>query len=75
MAYTWRRLSRDPLALVGMATIAAISIAALSAPLIAPFDPREQFFDGLTLEGAPLPPGEGQAVEELFPRKIGRAHV
>ena len=58
MAYTWRRLSKDPLALVGMATIAAISIAALSAPLIAPFDPREQFFDGLTLEGAPLPPGE-----------------
>jgi peptide/nickel transport system permease protein len=58
MAYTWRRLSKDPLALVGMATIAAISIAALSAPLIAPFDPREQFFDGLTFEGAPLPPGE-----------------
>ena len=58
MAYTWRRLSKDPLALVGIATIAAISIAALSAPLIAPFDPREQFFDGLTLEGAPLPPGE-----------------
>ena len=58
MAYTWRRLSRDPLALVGMATIAAISIAALSAPWIAPFDPREQFFDGLTLEGAPLPPND-----------------
>jgi peptide/nickel transport system permease protein len=58
MAYTWRRLSKDPLALVGMATIAAISIAALSAPWIAPFDPREQFFDGLTLEGAPLPPDE-----------------
>lgn len=58
MAYTWRRLSRDPLAVVGIATIAAISFAALSAPLIAPFDPTEQFFDGLTLEGAPLPPGE-----------------
>ena len=58
MAYTWRRLNRDPLAVVGIATIAAISFAALSAPLIAPFDPTEQFFDGLTLEGAPLPPGE-----------------
>ncbi len=58
MSYTWRRLSRDPLALVGMATIAAISIAAVSAPWIAPFDPTEQFFDGMTLEGAPLPPGE-----------------
>ena len=58
MSYTWRRLSRDPLALAGMATIAAISIAAVSAPWIAPFDPTEQFFDGMTLEGAPLPPGE-----------------
>jgi peptide/nickel transport system permease protein len=26
------------------------------APLIAPFAPEEQMFDGLTLEGAPLPP-------------------
>ncbi len=58
MAYTWRRLSRDPLALVGMATIAAVTAAALGAPVIAPFDPTEQFFDGLTLEGAPLAPGE-----------------
>ena len=58
MAYTWRRLSRDPLALVGMATIAAVTAAALGAPVIAPFDPTEQFFDGLTLEGAPLPPDE-----------------
>jgi peptide/nickel transport system permease protein len=58
MSYTWRRLSRDPLALVGMATIAAVTAAALGAPVIAPFDPTEQFFDGLTLEGAPLPPDE-----------------
>ncbi len=58
MSYTWRRLLRDPLALVGLATIAAVAIAALSAPAIAPFDPTEQFFDGLTLEGAPLPPNE-----------------
>ena len=58
MAYTWRRLSRDPLALVGMATIAAVTAAALGAPVIAPFDPTEQFYDGMTLEGAPLPPDE-----------------
>ena len=58
MAYTWRRLSRDRLALVGMATIAAVTAAALGAPIIAPFDPTEQFFDGLTFEGAPLPPDE-----------------
>jgi peptide/nickel transport system permease protein len=41
-----------------MATIAAVTAAALGAPVIAPFDPTEQFFHGLTLEGAPLPPDE-----------------
>jgi peptide/nickel transport system permease protein len=30
--------------------------AGLAASLIAPYDPNEQFFDGLTLEGSPLPP-------------------
>ena len=30
--------------------------SAIFAPWIAPFDPTEQFFDGLTIEGAPLPP-------------------
>ena len=29
---------------------------AIGAPLIAPYDPAEQHFEGLTLEGAPLPP-------------------
>jgi ABC-type dipeptide/oligopeptide/nickel transport systems, permease components len=28
----------------------------LGAPWLAPYDPSQQFFDGLTLEGAPLPP-------------------
>lgn len=58
MAEGWRRLGRDPLALLGMATILAATGAAAAAPLLAPFDPTQQFFDGLTLEGAPLPPGE-----------------
>jgi peptide/nickel transport system permease protein len=58
MARTWHRLAKDPLASVGIITIAAISLAAIAAPAIAPFDPTEQFFDGLTLEGAPLPPNE-----------------
>ena len=58
MARTWLRLAKDPLALVGFVTIAAISFAAIAAPAIVPFDPTEQFFDGLTLEGAPLPPNE-----------------
>jgi peptide/nickel transport system permease protein len=29
---------------------------AAAAPLVAPYSPTEQIFDGLTLEGAPLPP-------------------
>ncbi|WP_371826133.1 ABC transporter permease [Photobacterium sp. GJ3] len=36
--------------------IVLIVVLAVGAPWLAPFDPTEQFFDGLTLEGAPLPP-------------------
>jgi len=57
MAYTWRRFKRDPIALAGIAVIVLVAVAAIFAPAIAPFDPAEQFFDGLTLEGAPRPPG------------------
>jgi peptide/nickel transport system permease protein len=41
----------------GLILIALVVAGALFAPLIAPFPPDEQHFDGLTLEGAPLPPG------------------
>jgi peptide/nickel transport system permease protein len=51
------RLWRRPTALFGLAVIGLIALAALAAPLLAPFPPDEQFFDGLSLEGAPLPPG------------------
>jgi peptide/nickel transport system permease protein len=50
------RLLRRPLALSGLVVILVVVLAALLAPWLAPFDPYEQFFDGLTLEGAPLPP-------------------
>ncbi len=58
MTRIWHRLAKDPLASVGIVTIVAVSFAAIAAPAIAPFDPREQFFHGLTLDGAPLPPNE-----------------
>ena len=58
MSSIWRRLAKEPLALAGAATILVVGAAALTAPLIAPYDPAAQFFDGLTLEGAPLPPNE-----------------
>jgi peptide/nickel transport system permease protein len=51
------RLLRRRLAVFGLILIALVVAGALFAPLIAPFPPDEQHFDGLTLEGAPLPPG------------------
>jgi peptide/nickel transport system permease protein len=50
------RLSRRPLAVFGLIAILAVTLAAIFAPWLAPYPPDEQFFDGLTLEGAPLPP-------------------
>ncbi|WP_119460972.1 ABC transporter permease [Rhodospirillaceae bacterium SYSU D60014] len=57
MSAAWKRFRRDRLALVGLAVILVMVGAAVLAPVIAPYDPSEQFFDGLTLEGAPNPPG------------------
>lgn len=51
------RLLQRKLALFGLALIALIVGGAVCAPLLAPFDPNDQMFDGLTLEGAPMPPG------------------
>jgi peptide/nickel transport system permease protein len=50
------QLLRRPIALFGLVVIAIIVLAAIFAPFIAPFDPADQMFDGLTLEGAPIPP-------------------
>jgi peptide/nickel transport system permease protein len=50
------RLLNRRLALFGLAVILVTVLAALLAPWIAPYPPDQQFFDGLTLEGAPLPP-------------------
>ena len=57
MNEAWRRFRKDRIAVIGAVVVVVISLAALFAPLIVPYDPNEQFFDGLTLEGAPLPPG------------------
>ena len=51
------RLLRRKLALFGLGLIAVVVAAAMFAPWLAPFAPEQQNFDGLTLEGAPLPPG------------------
>ena len=56
MGQVWKRLARDKLALAGIVVVVVTVLLALLAPWLAPYDPAEQLFDGLTLEGAPLPP-------------------
>jgi peptide/nickel transport system permease protein len=51
-----RRLMQRRLAVFGFALIVIVVAGAVLAPWIAPYAPDEQLFDGLTLEGAPLPP-------------------
>ena len=51
----WRRLRRDRAAMLGAALVVVIVLAALLAPLLTPHDPAEQFRDGLTPDGQPVP--------------------
>ncbi|KUF10969.1 peptide ABC transporter permease [Pseudoponticoccus marisrubri] len=50
-------LMKRPRSAFGMAVILLMVFAAVFAPWIMPHDPFEQSFDGLSLVGAPLPPG------------------
>jgi peptide/nickel transport system permease protein len=54
-ALIWRRFKRDRVAMFGAVLVAALILVALFAPLLAPHDPVEQFRDGLTLDGQPVP--------------------
>jgi peptide/nickel transport system permease protein len=54
---TFRRILRRKSALLSLIFITLITVAAIIAPLISPFNPNEQFKDGLTLQGAPIAPG------------------
>jgi peptide/nickel transport system permease protein len=56
---TLARLARRPLAFAGLLVIVATVLAAIFAPWLTPYAPDQQHFDGLTLQGAPLPPGGG----------------
>jgi len=51
----WRRLRRDRTAMVGAALVLILTLAALLAPILSPHDPTEQFRDGLTPDGEPIP--------------------
>lgn len=50
------RLMRRPVAAFGVVVILLVALVAAAAPLVAPYDPAQQHFEGLTLKGAPLPP-------------------
>ncbi|MBB3310522.1 peptide/nickel transport system permease protein [Rhizobium sp. BK196] len=52
-----KAMLRQPPALFGLVVVVVVIALAVAAPWIAPFNPDEQMFDGLSLEGAPLPPG------------------
>jgi peptide/nickel transport system permease protein len=55
LAQAWRSLRRDRAALFGASLVLIVALAALLAPVLAPHDPAEQFRDGLTINGEPVP--------------------
>jgi peptide/nickel transport system permease protein len=55
---TLRRVSHRPSTALALLFILVITGLAIFAPWIAPHNPMTQFADGLTLEGAPLPPNQ-----------------
>ena len=56
MAEAWQRFRRDRLALGALGVILLLVAVALGAPFLAPYDPSQQFFDGLTLRGRAAAP-------------------
>ena len=51
------RLLRRPMGLIGSALVFFVIVVAVLAPHLAPYSPIRQFSDGLSAQGAPLPPG------------------
>ncbi len=76
MAYVVKYFLKNRLALIGLISIFIFSLSALFAPVITPYEPDKQFFEGLSLEGAPLPPnskfwlGTDLLGRDLFTRLI-----
>lgn len=54
-AIVWRRLKRDRAAMLGALLVGLLIVVAVLAPALAPHDPVEQFRDGLTPDGQPMP--------------------
>jgi peptide/nickel transport system permease protein len=64
----WRRLSRDRLALGGAVFLALLALVAfVGAPLAVRatgHSPTQQFFNGLDVNGIPLPPGRHEVMDD-----------
>ncbi|MBK9333909.1 MAG: ABC transporter permease [Ignavibacteria bacterium] len=43
--YSWKRLKRNKLAMAGLITLTILILVALTAPIIAPFDPNQQILE------------------------------
>lgn len=54
-ALVWRRLKRDRTAMVGAGFVIFLVLISILAPVISPHNPDEQFRDGLTPLGQPIP--------------------
>jgi peptide/nickel transport system permease protein len=53
-----RNLCRHKSVAVSLVVIVTVVCLAVLAPWVAPHDPNMQYFEGLTMEGAPLPPND-----------------
>lgn len=53
-----RNLCRHKSVAVSLVLIVTVVSVAILAPWVAPHDPNMQYFEGLTMEGAPLPPND-----------------
>src|SRR5690606_12596239 len=51
-----RRFTRNGSGMFGLVGVVLVLLMALGAGLLSPHDPARQYFDGLTLQGDPLPP-------------------
>ena len=55
LGMAWRRVRRDRSAMLGAILVILIILVAILAPALSPHDPTEQFRDGLTPGGQPMP--------------------
>ena len=74
-------MKRNPTAVFGLVAIGVLITVALFAPWVAPYDPAEQFTEGLTIEGRPLAPsarfwfGTDLLGRDLFSRLVYGARI